>query len=223
MNKTDFVTESAFNRFVNLDNLEWKIISALVNSTSKYADYLWKILKYDSLDALSLPSVSIEDRKKLIYNGNGESTQYRVFLSPYTDDGWEEQSSHLHVYVNRIDPIDHLRAKVCINIEIIVHHKISILYGDASAYNDQTNPVELDENKEPIILYKNRASELLKDCIADLNGQMVNGVGVLQFNQKNSFNNYAQMNLWNGKKFFGYTISMSTQLSGVSPDSSCGD
>ena len=41
-----FVTGSAFNRYTNLDNIEWKIIDYLVKSKSKYANYLWKILKY---------------------------------------------------------------------------------------------------------------------------------------------------------------------------------
>ena len=46
---------NAYNRFVNLDNIEYRIVNYLAKSTTKYANNLWKILKYDTEDCLSLP------------------------------------------------------------------------------------------------------------------------------------------------------------------------
>ena len=89
-NNNGFVVDSAFNRYVNLDNIEWHIVDYLIKSNSKYADYLWKILKYDTPDCLSKPTLLPEERAKLVYVGNGESTNSRVFMSPYLDDSWEE-------------------------------------------------------------------------------------------------------------------------------------
>lgn len=217
-----FVTGSAFNRYTNLDNIEWKIIDYLVKSKSKYANYLWKILKYDTEDCLTKADLTEKEKWALVYKNNGESTQYRVFMTPFTDDAWEQQSSHLHIYVYGINPMSHITGKVHVCFECIIHNKISNIYGDASEYNPNTNPVELDDNGNPVIEYKSRATEMLKDIIAALNGEMVNAVGVLQFNEDLSPYDTAKAALWNRKNFFGYRIIMTSLISGVSEDSECG-
>ena len=217
-----FVTGSAFNRYSNLDNIEWKIINYLVNSESKYANYLWKVLKYDTEDCLTKKDLTKEEKLALVYTNNGESTKFRVFMTPFVDDAWEQQSSHLHIYVYGISPMSHLTGKVHICFECIIHNKISNIYGDPSEYHPQTNPVELDKDGNPEILYKSRATEMLKDIVTSLNGEMVNGIGVLQFNEDLSPYDTAKAALWNNKNFFGYRVIMSTLLSGVSEDSDCG-
>ena len=217
-----FVTGSAFNRYTNLDNIEWKIIDYLVKSKSKYANYLWKILKYDTEECLTKADLTEKEKWALVYKNNGESTQYRVFMTPFTDDAWEQQSSHLHIYVYGINPMSHITGKVHVCFECIIHNKISNIYGDASEYNPNTNPVELDDNGNPVIEYKSRATEMLKDIIAALNGEMINAIGVLQFNEDLSPYDTAKAALWNRKNFFGYRIIMTSLISGVSENSECG-
>lgn len=39
------VDGNAYNRFVNLDNIEYRIADFLAKSDNKYADYLFKILR----------------------------------------------------------------------------------------------------------------------------------------------------------------------------------
>lgn len=216
-----FVTESAFNRFVNLDNVEWHIIDYLAKSKSKYADYLWKILKYDTEDCLSQPSLTYEEKMALVYTTNGDATPYRVFMSPYIDDAWEEQSSHLHLYVDTMTPKDHISAVVNIRFECIVHNKISNIIGDASRFNDKSNPSEI-HNNEVTTPYKNRATVMLKCVLAELNGVFVNGVGVLQFNSTLSPYSNSRMSLWNSRKFYGHSFAMSTLMAGDSSESNCG-
>lgn len=217
-----FVTNSSFNRYVNLDNIEWHIVDYLVNDQSKYADYLWKLLKYNTEDCLNLPSVEKSERLKLIYTSNGDSTPYRVFMSPYTDDAWEEQSAHLHIYVSNIVPQTHITSIVSITFECIVHNKIVNICGDASEYNERTNPVEIHDGKYTTP-YKSRVSVFVKCILAALNGVFVNGVGVLQFNQKLSDLDKSNHNLWNTRKFLGHQLVMSTMLTGVSECDECGD
>lgn len=216
-----FYSESAYNRLTNLDNIEYKIVDFLARSDSKYANYLWKILKYDDQDCLSRENLSYKDKMELLYTNNGESTQSRVFMTPYVDDSWDEQTSHLHIFVNRVFPTNHLTSKVEVCFEIIVHNKIGVIFGDASEFNPESNPVELKDG-QPVILYKNRASEMLKDIVATLNGAMVNGVGMFQFNMELSPEERASSTVWNGKKFYGYKLTMSTIMSGVSQTDDCG-
>ena len=142
-------------------------------------------------------------------------------MSPYIDDAWEVQSSHLHLYVDTITPKDHLASVVNVRFECIVHNKISNILGDASRFNTDTNPSEMHMN-EVTTPYKNRATVMLKCVLAELNGVFVNGVGVLQFNQQVSPYSNGKMSLWNSRKFYGYSTVLSTLMSGVSSESECG-
>lgn len=210
-----FESDSAFNRFVNLDNVEWHIIDYLAKSRSKYAEYLWKILKYDTEDCLLQDDLSYEEKMALVYTNNGDSTPYRVFMTPYIDDAWDEQSSHLHIYIDSIVPKNHISSTVNVRFECIVHNKISNIIGDATQYNDRSNPSEL-HNGEITTPYKNRATVLLKCALAALNGEFVSGVGVLQFNQTLSPLSQSKMSLWNNRKFYGFSSLMSTLMAGDS-------
>lgn len=49
-----------FNRFANLDSITWKLVYVLLHSDSKYADLLWKVLYYNSVDCLLKPSLTYE-------------------------------------------------------------------------------------------------------------------------------------------------------------------
>lgn len=216
------VDGNAYNRFVNLDNVEFRIFDFLAKSENKYSDYLFKILKYDVEDALSKASVPYAERLSLLYCNNGDASGKRAFLSPYIDDAFEEQSSHIHIYTHSVIPKNHLVSVVNIGLECIVHNKISNIYGDASMYNPNTNPSEIAKDGNPIIIYKSRAAVMQKCVLAALNGVFIDGVGTLQFNIELNKENTSKLSLWNGKKFFGYSIIMSTLMSGVSETPNCG-
>lgn len=220
-NDNRFVTDNAFNRFVNLDNSVWCIIDFLLKSESKYADYLWKILKYDTMDCLSQPSLTLEERKNLVYVGNGDAEDFNVFISPFIDDAQVKQCSHLHIYLDSVMPKNHILSVVSYRIECIAHNKIINILGDASRYNPLTNPVEIEDGvvKTP---YKNRVDVMLKSVLADLNGSFIRGVGTLQFNSTITPQDNAKLSLFNGRSFLGFSATISTLLSGVSSNSECG-
>lgn len=216
------VDGNLYNRFVNLDNIEYRLIYFLAKSDSKYAENLWKILKYDDPDCLLKPDLTFSEKMNLLYTDNGDATQKRVFMSPYVDDGWELQSSHLHIYVKEVVPKNRLTALVNIGIECIVHNKISNIIGDANELNPQSNPSEFDDDGNVIVRYKSRATTMLKCVMATLNGSFPAGVGTLQFNREMSNDQNALLSLWNNRKFFGFSLTMSTFMSGASDNEGCG-
>ena len=203
-----------FNRFPNLDGIEAKIVMHLVNSKSKHADILWKILKYDSdIYALSKPSVSKQERMALVCNNNGEPTGKRVFFAPFVDDAWQEQCSSLYIYVENIVPVDHLKAIVGITVETVVHSKISAINGDGDQIlNPQANPNDSAVDGDLIVTFKNRATVLLKCILAELNGLYLDGIGYLQFNQKLSLKGKAEMPLWNNRSFYGHSTHFAMEM-----------
>lgn len=210
-----------FNRYTNLDGLEWRIVNFLVQSKSKHADRLWKMLKDPSEDCLSIPSISVEDRYEMIYQDNGLSTTKQVFLEPYLDDAWEEQASRLDVFVDRIFPKNHISSQVNVGIEILVHNKISNIRELVEEEAINPNPADY-AGQGLIIPIKNRATCLLKSVLAELNGQMIAGVGQLQCNSSMNPFSGVQSQVWNNRAYFGYQVTMCTLLSGVSEDSNIG-
>ena len=74
------------NRFSNLDGVEAKVITHLINSTSHYAEDIWRLLKYADETALSKPSLTEAEKKALVFvgnNGDPDATKKaRVFLEP---------------------------------------------------------------------------------------------------------------------------------------------
>lgn len=235
MGTYEYSNFNEFNRFSNLDSIEGKIIAHLLDSNTKHANIFWKILKYDTKDALAKPDVSKEERIKLIdgYNADiygGQTENTRLFLSPFSDDAWAKETSSVYIYVNDIFPTDATRATVSVKVETVIHSKINALYGDADldANPTGTNPNDYyKDSEQPTVQYKSRASVLLKSILAEINGLYIDGVGYLSFNSNKNIEGErvrgkATMSLFNTKSFFGHAIEFSVTVSGCSGDAAWG-
>ena len=210
-----------FNRFTNLDGIEAKVVDHLVHSKSKHADILWKLLKYSDIHALSQPSLSEAEKLELIYNDNGEITSKRVFFQPFTDDAWQEQCCSIYIFVSNIRPIDQNRAQVGVTVETVVHSKICAIAGDGDPIlNPQANPNDSDEQGNIVVAFKNRATVLLKCILAELNGLYFDGIGYLQFNNKDGVFSKVEMPMWINRRYYGHATTFSMALSGIAESSS---
>lgn len=211
-----------FNRYTNLDSVEWRIIKQLLDSSSKHAENIWKSLAYPTSNCLLQDNLSRTDKINLIYTGDGLSTAKRVFMMPYVDDAWEEQAARLDIFVSGITPKNHVISTVNVTFEILVHNKINNIIGDADGESSLTNPTELDSNGDIIIPYKSRATLLLKSVLAEFNGTHVEGIGQLQHNITMNSSSQTLRKVWNNRAYFGYEITLSTLLSGVSESGDIG-
>jgi len=55
-------TRSKFNRFINLDSIEDRIINYLISSNTVEANRIWKVLKYSDVDALLKADLTKEEK-----------------------------------------------------------------------------------------------------------------------------------------------------------------
>lgn len=220
-----------YNRFTNLDGIESKIIAHLLTSSSKHANLFWKVLKYDTKDALSCPDLTMAEKLELVEGTadnptGGITDSTRLFLSPFVDDAWIKQSSSVYIFVDDVYPIDHTRANISVTVETVIHSRINVVYGDADFIaNPQTNPNDYyyTDSDTPTVKYKSRASVLLKCILAELNGLYLDGIGYLQFTTDQTLDNSkvrgkATLSLFNGRSFFGHSIKFNLGISGVSDD-----
>ena len=186
----DCCNESSYNQYDGLQNFTLLIIQHLMLNNED----IWKLLKYDTQDALEKPNLTREEKAKLIYPGasGGDMDDYRVFRTPYLDDLTTDQQAQLRVYLESITPDTRLYGTVDVNIEVICHVKM----------------VELND-------YQNRAESIVWQVIKTLNGADVGGIGKLFFDRNGSFYDLIKMNRYNNRNFYGYTITMSTKMGNI--------
>ena len=187
----DCCNESSYNQYDGLQNFTLLIIQHLMLNNED----IWKLLKYDTQDALEKPNLTREEKAKLIYPGasGGDMDDYRVFRTPYLDDLTTNQQAQLRVYLESITPDTRLYGTVDVNIEVICHVKM----------------IELND-------YQNRAESIVWQVIKTLNGADVGGIGKLFFDRSGSFYDLIKMNRYNNRNFYGYTITMSIKMGNVS-------
>ena len=233
-------SDNAMNRFENLEGIAGKILNHFYYSTSRHAQNLWRILKYDDEYALITeeessahghPDVSAVEKKNLVFfnDSNGQSVNKRFFLQPFVDDAWSEQCSSVYVYVDEVHPTDYTRANIIVTVEAVVHSKISLLEGnieendnDEAKKSSQYNPNDFSKQGDIVVAWKNRATVLLKSIIAELNGLYLDGIGYLFIDPKLDASTGAKLSLWNSRSFYGYTIKFAMKMGNVSDDPDIG-
>lgn len=223
----DYSEYSAFNRFQNLDSIEWKIINHLLNSDTKYARLFWKLLKDNSMRAPVIDDSEITDedpvkrRKKrisLVCQGdNGDLTTKRVFLSPFIDDAWTEQCSSVYIYVKNIYPTNHMQSTIEVAVETVTHSKITVVVPEAEEEKQrEANPNDFNSEGNLIIGRKNRETLLLKCVLAELNGLYLDGIGYLQFNAQGGLPGKVEKSLFNNRSFYGHSTTFCVRMGNVS-------
>lgn len=197
----------SYNKFVNLDSIETRIINYLKDSISPEAERLWKLLKYTDSKALFKKNLTRSEKNQLIYMDKDENEK-RVFNFKMVEDSFNEVCSILKIYIHSIEPQNHLIAKVGVGIDILSHNKIANVYNDDGDIEDGGREVE--EN----VSIKNRATLILKCILSILNGADVEGVGTLLFDKSAYSESKAQMRLSNNRNYYGYELVMSVMMSG---------
>ena len=180
--------ENVYARFKELPQYQYKILEFLFSNEN-----IWKLLNYNTPDALYKTNLTTAQKRALIYTVNGntypqDTTIYRVFLTDLSDDMWNEQASFMRITLPTIFPTNRTEGILSFSIDILVHTKIDMLNGMQS-----------------------RRLCLLSNILSSLNGAEIGGVGKLTFNRKLSLTDKAvSEGLTNGKSFSGYQVILST-------------
>jgi hypothetical protein len=180
--------ENVYARFTELPLYQYKILEFLFSNEN-----IWKLLNYNTPDALYQTNLTTAQKRALIYTVNGstypqDTTIYRVFLTDLSDDMWNEQSSFMRITLPTIFPTDRTKGILNFSLDILVHTKIDMLNGMQS-----------------------RKVCLLSNILSSLNGAEIGGVGKLTFNRKLSLTDKAvSEGLTNGKSYSGYEVILST-------------
>jgi len=182
---------SAYNKLTGYEMLPYNIVAYLMQNNEN----IWKLLKYNTFDALNQPDLTQAEKAQLIYNGEDpNSNTFNVFLFEGTDDAFIDQTSQLRVFNLSTDFDNRTTGTQDIGFLIVVHNKINMLNN-----------------------YSTRLENIIKEIVSTLNGIDVGvGLGVIfaDGSRRRTTGIRKGFTLGNNKNFLGAQIVMACNITG---------
>ena len=189
--------DTSYNNFSEMPDIPYKIIEYLIEHGT---EELWKLLKYQSFDALQQEDLAISDKKKMVWDCKDPLEEnYNIFLKPLIGNSLDSGKEQCQLRIYRYDtvPINKLNAVLVYEIDIICQEKCANIEKDGIIW-ERTDAIE---------------SKLLND----LNGVDIGGVGFLSFDRNLSRTCKSLMSISNSKSFYGRSLFFAVSF--VAPDS----
>lgn len=184
--------KTTVNNFSNVPLFPYKIIEYLIYNGS---EDLWKLLKYQSVDALSRPILTPKEKVKLIWNGKDTQEQdYNIFLKPLVINSMDTSLEQCQIRLYRYDttPENRYRAIIIYELDIITNEKSAIV-------TYQGLPCERTDLIETELLNS------LNDCD-------IHGMGNLIFDRELSRTCKSLIGISNSKSFYGRSLFIGQRL-----------
>lgn len=185
-----------YNSMSRLPQIPYKILEYLALND----EILWKMLAYNSYDALSKPDLTFSEKMDLIWK-TGPQEDFGVFFTALVEDAIPESKCILKVYDY------YIHANQLYTGTVI--YAFDFLYGgQMSLVNYNGIPVSRGD------LFVNRILEVL-------NGADVGGVGKLTFFDDMSRYDLARITIGNSKTFTGMQLYLSVNVGDTGKDEGC--
>jgi len=180
-----------YNQFSHMPYVPYRVLEYLAENN----DIIWKLLKYQTKDALSKPNLTLDEKLALIWSGDSDQDKYSVFLTRLIENAILDAKTILKIYKINTIPTDHIKANVSYEFDILHGSKLAIV-----EYNG---------------IICNRADVFETELLKTLNGVYVGGIGTLQFNKQKSNWDSSNYNLGDSKTYEGTSLILTTQMGDV--------
>lgn len=187
-----------FNSLSALPTAPYNILKYLAINNEN----IWKMIKYNSYDALSKPNLTMSEKLSYIWK-TGAQEDYSVFLTNIVGDAICEDKCILKCYDYYIAATD-----AYISTPVFA---FDFLYGVTMAL--------VDKDGIPV----NRGDLFIHEILSTLNGVTIGGVGKLMFNRNQTRYDFARSIIADSKKFTGVQIYLSTNMGDMGSVTGCGD
>jgi hypothetical protein len=149
--------QQEYNKYEEFPHLSYNCIAYLIANN----EILWKLLNYNSSNALSQPNLSRTQKAALIYNGQSdEFATSRVFLDEGQDNPVTGEISFVRIFPYVLEPINYKYGQIVMCFEIFSHYKINHLSN-----------------------YTVRVDSIVQTLLETLNGADITGMGRLFFDK----------------------------------------
>lgn len=193
---------TSVNDYSDIPFIPYKIIQYLLSNTSESAEMFWKLLKYQTIDALDEDNLTITEKKNLIWTGQTDQQNYVVFLKPLIGNSLDtsEEQMKIHLYRVELSGEDLITGIANYEIDTIVQEKCANV-----------------KYKGMLV----ERTDLIESCLLSLLSGIDIGIGImLQFNRQLSRACKSMMNISNSKSFYGRSVIFSTKI--ISPSNAGG-
>lgn len=144
----------AYNTFEYLDEISMNCVNKLIDES----EIVWKLLKYTDKDAWNKPNLTKAEKRSLIYGGQDDETDYRVFIDIGQNDVWTNETCVIRISPHSAIGKNRTIGIVTVSFEVFSHYKINTLSN-----------------------YKTRVMMITKEFFRIFNGARVGGLGQLYF------------------------------------------
>lgn len=156
------VNDGSYAQYDDYDDIAYNCIKRLMTED----EVIWKLLKYNTPDAWNMADLTTAEKAELIYAGQDNTTDFRVFLDLGQPDVNTFENCQIRISEHSIFPDDRVRGTMSVMFEVYSHYK--------------TN--HLDN-------YKTRNAMIAKRFIQVFNGATIAGIGKLFFDRMGSESN----------------------------------
>ena len=187
-----------YNSLSSLAYVPYNILVYLARQ--EQAEEIWKMLKYNSYDALSKPNLTFDEKLELIWK-SGPQEKFGVFFTNLIEDSICESKCILKIY------------------DYYIHAKelysSTVVYAFDFLYGGQMSLVEY--NGVPV----SRGDLFINKALAVLNGAEVGGVGKLAFFDDMSRYALAKSVIGNSKTFTGVQLFLAVNAGDTGEEYGC--
>lgn len=180
-----------FNSLSRLPDALYNIIVYLATEKSEEAENLWKLLKYNSYDALSKPNLTTTEKLDMLWK-DGKQEDYSVFMTGRINDAIAEERCILKIYDYMIAPDDLYTGTVLFAFDFLHGAQMALV----------------ERNGVPCA----RDDIFVNSILTVLNGKDVGGVGKMAFTQQLSRYSGGKWVVGNQRNFEGYCLYLGTNM-----------
>lgn len=153
---TPNIGASAYNDFKQFSKLSYNCIKLLMDTN----ELVWKLLKYTDPDAWSKPDLTQEEKGSLIYKGQQDTSQYRVFMDGKQPDVLMDEVPLLRIMPHYAIGLNRTLGVIEMSMEVFSHYKINHLSN-----------------------YETRIDIITQQLLETFNGSNIGGLGLLTFDK----------------------------------------
>lgn len=153
---TRIIGQEAYNDFSLFAKLSYNCIKYMMDNN----ELIWKLLKYTEPDAWDKPDLTQEEKAGLIYAGQQDSSQYRVFMDGKQPDVLMGEIALVRIMPRFAVGFNRTVGLIEVGMEVFAHYKV----------NHMSN-------------YQTRIDTITGELLSTFNGADIGGVGLLNFDK----------------------------------------
>lgn len=196
-----------FNDFSNVPFIPYKIIEHLLKDKRPQVQDIWKLLKYQTPDALKKPDLTTKEKVDMVWNGiDSHQENYTIFFKQLIGNALDTAQEQVKFTITRYGNI-----ATDNNSETILIYEIEMIIPETSAivrYGDLDVPVERTDLLESYILNA-------------INGMDIGVCQPFMFNRNLSSMCKSYLDISNSKSFYGRSLFIATRLINPKRDGGC--